>query len=196
MNEVQQLAKIKRGERLTSATHEDAKRLAEVEASAVAMLDSAREKIVTLKSQGDMTDQAIGKQIAIISHQWVEQRSELSRTIIDPIEDRAKQIDIGSQVIERTAAHVEASAHYAALTIDKKLEAIARAITGLDDLLAAALLTGREPLADETIKNLQKRVMPTDVRAKRSERDDMLARVRQTRITLNEITQQIAGAGS
>ena len=196
MNEVQQLARIRRDERRTTATHEDAKRLAEVEASAVATLDNVSEKIVTLKSQGDFTDQAIAKQLATLSDAWKSQRSELSRTIIDPIEERTNKIDTGSRVIERSPMHVEASSHYAALTIDKKLEAIARAITGSDDLLAEALLTGREPLADETILSLQKRITPTDVQAKRSERDDMLARVRQTRITLNEITQQISGVGS
>lgn len=79
MNEVQQLARIRRDERRTTATHEDAKRLAEVEASAVATLDNVSEKIVTLKSQGDFTDQAIAKQLATLSDAWKSQRSELSR---------------------------------------------------------------------------------------------------------------------
>lgn len=174
----------------------DITRLNEVTDAAHAALEHIRKRKAELKESGNYTDAYISKEMAVMGHQWIEQRAKLTSEIVNPIDERFKAIDPNPQLPERTAIHVEASQHYAALQSDKRQEAIARAVVGKDDLLAVALLTGRDPITDITREQLLRRVTPPDLAEKQAERVDMLRRVRDVRVTLNDITREISGETS
>ena len=174
----------KRAARIKSASDPDARRLAEVEQAVIAAHEELEAEESQMRADGKYADGYIAQHIAARRTQSQTYLDKLKIDIVDPIatkiEARAKATAF--QVPERTAVHIEASQHYSRLDSDRRQEAISRAITGKDDVLAEALLTGRDEITDITRDHLMRRLSPmTD------DKDQIMDMAKRVQSTLNTI---------
>ncbi len=174
-----------RDARIASATTDDDKKLASVEIAVIASQAALETEEAQMRADGKYADGYIDNHMQQRKQQSFAYIAKLKGDVVDPIAKRVEQqaIDTAPVMPERTAIHIEASAHYSALDSDRRQEAIGRAITGKDDVLAVALLTGRDLLTDVTIDQLKRRIAPDD----KSERETILKMAERVQATLNTI---------
>jgi len=162
MNHREAIETQHRQTRVKTATDPDAVRLAEVESAAIESKTALEAEETQMRADGKYADGYIANHMAIRKTQSLAYIDKLRTDIVDPI---AKSVEeaakiTATQIPKRTPIHIEASQHYAVLDSDRRQEAIGRAITGKDDVLAVALLTGRDPITDITRDQLMKRLEP------------------------------------
>ena len=171
-------------DRIRTASDPDAIRLAEVESAVVASKTELETEEQQMRTDGKYADGYIDEHMANRKTQSLAYINKLKKDIVDPI---AKKIERQAQatvveIPERTAVHIEASQHYAALDSDRRQEAISRAIVGKDDVLAVALLTGRDPITDITRGHLMRRITPAT-----EQREQIMSIAKRVQATLNTI---------
>ncbi len=145
-------------ERVASASDPDAVRLAEVETAVTASKTALETEEAQMRSDGKYTDDYIVTHMHERKQQTRAYIDKLQKDVVDPIAKRIEQRATATafEIPERTPIHIEASQHYSALDSDRRQEAIGRAVTGKDDVLAVALLTGRDSIADITREGIDK----------------------------------------
>lgn len=177
-----------------TATSPDEKALADINAALHALPTALAEKRAELVEAGfreDVVEKKLGDHRAGLIKQ--------ARLLQDQAEGLrgAYTDDDDPFQITRDATHIEASAHFNSLNIEKRDEALFRAIRGEDDLLAEALLTGRHGLSDLTLEKLRKRLTPDDKIEQAEKNATMRTHVNRTMAGIERAIQQLTrGAGS
>lgn len=154
----------KRKARLASAKDANEIKLAEVESAVIASKTALETEETQMRADGKYADGFIVTHMAnrkTMSQSYIDKlRTDIVEPIAKQTEDAAKATV--TELPERTPIHIEASQHYAALDSDRRQEAIGCAITGKDDVLAVALIIGRDPITDITYEQLMNRLSPGD----------------------------------
>ena len=174
-------------ERIANAASSDEKRLAEVENAVLAAKQQLAEEAAEMSRQvaADRITQSVAQErIANRKRESVTLIEEMRKNIVEPIAKKVEDAAAATvyELPERTAVHMEASAHYAAQNSDGRQDLISAAVTGKDDVLAVALLTGRDPITDITRQHLMERLAPAS-----ADTDQILKLAQRVQDTLNTL---------
>ena len=193
MNDRQAITNQHRAARLES-TSGSAGRLAEVERAALGWRQKVIDEKEKLSDSGDYSSQYVGKHIAQLGTQWLEEKTQLEE-IIEKVEQAIDRVP--DALPERTEYHRELSAEFKTLKGDARHEAITAAIMGRDKNLAEALAT--EPPFTSTLIEQDRQMIIKNLQPEAHAKDqarvaDLQSRVAAARATLREVTITISGA--
>ena len=184
------LERIKEGREVEGSE----KTLVEMERSAMSVARKAQEYRDELTKNGNLTEQGIQSKVDFdLGVQWEKDRRQFEETLV-ALEG---SIELADPVLpERTDSHREVSQFFRTLTGDKREEALSRALSGKDPLLAEALATeppSMSSLTDISRQMLIKRIQPQGFEQIAVRSKKIRAHIEAARDTLRDANRVVNG---
>lgn len=189
MNDRQVIDRQRAEEFARTAATPDEKALADINEALHAMPQALAEKRAELEQAG-YRDEKIADELVAFRTSLIKQ----ARLLQDRAEALRGSYKDDFFEIERGDDHREASQWFESLDIDKRNEALHRAGSGEDDLLAEALLTGRHSINEIDLERIRARVWPDDMIEQNKRNATMRTHTNRTMASVERMIRQLTGA--